>query len=71
MKIIHVTADKDVNIKAIFAVMSTTWVIVKIRPEKKFENFFSGLIFTASQIVFITAIAFALTSISAIHKYDF
>ena len=28
------TADKDVNMKAIFAVMNTTWAVVKIRPEK-------------------------------------
>ena len=28
------TADKDVNMKAIFAAMSTTWAVVKIRPEK-------------------------------------
>ena len=27
-------ADKDVNMKAIFALMNTTWVVVKIRPEK-------------------------------------
>ena len=29
------TADKDVNIKAILAVMNTTWAVVKIRPDKK------------------------------------
>ena len=29
------TADKDVNLKAIFAVMNTTWAVVRIRPEKK------------------------------------
>ena len=34
------TADKDVNMKAIFAVMNTTWAVVKIRP-KKYTN--SGL----------------------------
>ena len=28
-------ADKDVNMKAIFAVMNTTCAVVKIRPEKK------------------------------------
>ena len=28
------TADKDVNMKAIFAAMNTTWAVVKIRPEK-------------------------------------
>ena len=27
------TADKNVNMKAIFAVMNTTWAVVKIRPE--------------------------------------
>ena len=27
------TADKDVNIKAIFAVVNTPWALVKIRPE--------------------------------------
>ena len=27
------TADKNVNMKAIFAVMKTTWALVKIRPE--------------------------------------
>ena len=29
------TADKDINMKAIFTVMNTTWAVVKIRPEKK------------------------------------
>ena len=28
------TADKDANMKAIFAVMNTTWAVVKIRPKK-------------------------------------
>ena len=28
------TADKEVNMKAIFAAMNTTWAVVKIRPEK-------------------------------------
>ena len=28
------TADEDVNMKAIFAVMNTTWAVMKIRPEK-------------------------------------
>ena len=27
------TADKNVNMKAIFAVMNTTWAVVKIRPD--------------------------------------
>ena len=26
---------KDANMKAIFAVINTTWAVVKIRPEKK------------------------------------
>ena len=34
MKIIYVTADKEVNVKAIFAVKNTTRTVVKIRPEK-------------------------------------
>ena len=34
MKIIYVTADKEVNAKAIFAVKNTTRTAVKIRPEK-------------------------------------
>ena len=34
MKTIYVNADKDVNMKAIFAAMTTTWAVVKIRPEK-------------------------------------
>ena len=28
------TADKGVNMKAIFTIMNTTWVVVKIRPQK-------------------------------------
>ena len=28
------TADKEVNMKAIFAVMNTTWAVVKIRLQK-------------------------------------
>ena len=31
------TAGRDVNMKAIFAAMNTTWAVVKIRPEKKFR----------------------------------
>ena len=31
------TADKDVTMKAIFAIMNTTWAVVKIRPEKKIQ----------------------------------
>ena len=29
------TVDNNVNMKAIFAVMNTTWAVVKIRPERK------------------------------------
>ena len=40
---------------------------MKIRPEKN-----SGLIFTAAQVVFITAkITFIFTSLSAVQIYDF
>ena len=28
------TVEKEVNMKAIFAAMNTTWAVVKIRPEK-------------------------------------
>ena len=28
------TAVKEINMKAIFLVMNTTWAVVKIRPEK-------------------------------------
>ena len=31
------TTGRDMNRKAIFAVMITTWGVVKIRPEKKFR----------------------------------
>ena len=48
---------KEVNMKAIFAVINTTWAVVKIRP---------------AQVVFITAkIAFIFMSLSAIQIYDF
>ena len=71
--------------KVILAVMCTTWAVVKIRPEKKNRyrrghgfksrtglNFFSGLIFTTAQVVFITAkITFIFTSLSAVQIYDF
>ena len=33
-KSIKWTADKEVNAKAIFAVMNTTWAVMEIRPEK-------------------------------------
>ena len=32
------TADTEVNIKAIFAVMTTTQVVVKIKPEKEIHG---------------------------------
>ena len=55
---------------------------MKIRPEKiqactGFEptrglNFFSGLIFTTAQVVFIIAkMSFIFTSLSAVQIYDF
>ena len=60
--------------KAIFAVMNTTWAVAKIEPEKNSGlygiwtpdrtvlNIFSGPISTTAQIVFITAkIAFIFT----------
>ena len=31
------TAVKEINLKAIFALMNTTQAVVKIRPEKKFR----------------------------------
>ena len=44
-----------------------SWVQILYRPE-----FFSGLIFTTAQVVFITAkIAFIFTSLSAVQIYDF
>ena len=62
------TADKDMNMKAIFAVMyQSSWVQIPYSPE-----FFSGLIFTTAEVVFITAkIAFILMSLSAVQIYDF
>ena len=33
-KSIKWTADKEVNAKAIFAEMNTTWAVMEIRPEK-------------------------------------
>ena len=68
----------SVKMKAIFAVMNTTWAVVKIRPKKKsglygiwthdlYLYLLSGLIFTTAQVVFITAkIAFIFTSLSAV-----
>ena len=48
---------KEVNMKAIFAVINSTWAVVKIRP---------------AQVVHITAkIAFIFTSLSAVQIYDF
>ena len=61
--------------KEIFAVMNTTRAVVKMRPEKKFRpvrNFFSGLIFTTAQVVFITAkISFIFMYLSTVQIYDF
>ena len=34
MKLYMLTADKDVSMKAIFAVMNATRTVVKTRPEK-------------------------------------
>ena len=45
------TADKDMNMKATFAIMNQrSWVQIPYSPE-----FCSGLIFTTAQVVFITA----------------
>ena len=69
------------NIKAILAAMNTTELVVKIRPEKKFRPardlnprplplwpMTSGLIFTTSSVVFISArIAFIIVSSTAVH----
>ena len=54
------TANKDMNMKAIFAVMyQSSWVQIPYSPE-----FFSGLIFTTAQVVFITAkIALIFTTV--------
>ena len=54
------TADKDVNMKATFAVMNQrSWVQIPYSPE-----FFSGLLFTTAQVVFITAkIAFIFITV--------
>ena len=54
------TSDKDMNMKAIFAVMyQRSWVQIPYSPE-----FFSGLIFTTAQVVFITAkIALIFTTV--------
>ena len=62
------TANKDMNMKAIFAVMyQSSWVQIPYSPE-----FFSGLIFTTAQVVFITAkIAFIFMSLSAVQMYYF
>ena len=38
MKIIYVSCGFwEMNMKVIFIVMNTSWVVVKIRPEKKFR----------------------------------
>ena len=77
------TADKDVNIKAIFTVMITTWAVVKMGPEKVqactgFKPMtvqawiFSGLFFhNCSSSVHYCEIAFIFMSLSAVQIYDF
>ena len=77
------TADKDVNIKAIFTVMITTWAVVKMGPEKiqactGFKPMtvqawiFSGLFFhNCSSSVHYCEIAFIFMSLSAVQIYDF
>ena len=68
------------NMKAILAVMNTTELVVKIRPEKNSGPYgiwthdlwpmTSGLIFTTSSVVFISArIAFIIVSSTAVHIY--
>ena len=54
------TADKDMNMKATFAIMNQrSWVQIPSSPE-----FFSGLIFTTAQVVFITVkIALIFTTV--------
>ena len=38
MKIIHVNCGfSEMNMKAIFIVMNTTWAVVKVTPKKKFR----------------------------------
>ena len=37
------TADKEVNMKAIFAVMNTTWAVVKIRLQKNSDVYVAVL----------------------------
>ena len=61
------TVDKDVNMKAIFAVMNTTWAVAKIGREKNSGlygiwthdrtglNFFQAFFFTTAQVVFTIA----------------
>ena len=77
------TADKDVNIKAIFTIMITTWAVVKMGPEKiqactGFKPMtvqawiFSGLFFhNCSSSVHYCEIAFIFMSLSAVQIYDF
>ena len=59
------TANKDMNMKAIFAVMyQSSWVQIPYSPE-----FFSGLIFTTAQVVFITAkIAYIFTIVVLVNS---
>ena len=68
------------NMKAILAVMNTTELVVKIKPEKNSGPYgiwthdlwtmTSGLIFTTTSVVFISArIAFIIVSSTAVHIY--
>ena len=59
------TADKDMNMKATFAIMNQrSWVQIPYSPE-----FFSGLIFTTAQVVFITAkIALIFTTVLLLER---
>ena len=56
-----------VNAVQQWPVSQRSWVQIPYRPE-----FFSGLIFTTAQVVFIIAkISFIFTSLSAVQIYDF
>ena len=49
------------------SIAEVNWVQILYRPE-----FFSGLIFTTAQVVFIIAkITFIFTSLSTVHIYNF
>ena len=63
---IHPAQEPENIVKAALKAITYPW--------KKFNlnEFFSGLAFTTSQVVFFTAkIAFKFTSLSAVHIYDF